>query len=81
MTTWVLVGLLILFACVVVWSSFLVRQARQSWAFMQVVQGMDPTDFDNTKWCETLPKNVCAALPDYCRWDRSDPSDIQCRNR
>lgn len=51
------------------------KQAFKLWVLSQSITQSDPT------WCEKLDSNMCQTLSDYCEWDTSNPSMIQCKNK
>lgn len=71
---WLVVGSVVLLVVAFLFIGFFMMQGRQTWAMAQVFKGGGVCELD-------LPKNVCQALPSYCIWDTSNPSDIECRTK
>lgn len=68
--------LVLLFVCG--FGASAVMTAKRSWVMAQV---LDAVGESNPEWCQDLPKNVCVDIPQYCKWDTSDPSMIMCKNK
>ena len=65
--------LVLVFICV--FGAAGILQVKQGWVMAQLL------DESNPNWCQDLPKNVCVDIPQYCKWDTSNPAMIMCKNK
>ncbi len=67
------VGLVVLLIVSLLFVGLFLYNTRESRVINQV--------FNGGGVCETLPKNVCDAIPRYCEWDENESSMIMCKTK